>query len=72
MAWCNKHNREMLKSKYGENQFWCPDCSNEKKEAGGFQKAEKPTDKQHEEIMEEFKKLNKRIDGLAQFLGESK
>ncbi len=38
----------------------------------GFQKIENPVDTQHEEIMGEFKKMNRRLDGLAQFLGENK
>ncbi len=46
---------------------------NPEKKSGneGFQKIEKPADKS-DEILEEIKKLNKRMDGLAQFLGENK
>ena len=39
MPYCDKHNREMLKSKFGEGEFWCPDCAKERKakreQAGG-------------------------------------
>ena len=31
--YCSIHNRKMLPSKFGENQYWCPDCFKAKKEA---------------------------------------
>ena len=32
-TFCDIHQRPMLKSKFGDNEFWCPDCHKAKKEA---------------------------------------
>ena len=69
MPWCSKHNREMLKSKYGDNQFWCPDCSREKKEAGGFQKAVQPD--RTEEILEAQRKTYAKLLDLEKEIREA-
>ena len=72
----------VLKEKEGQKFWGCPnwkECGGKtipfggyKKKSGaeGFQKV--GSDTQHEEIMKEFEKLNKRLDNLAQFLGENK
>ena len=36
MPYCSKHNRDMLPSKFGKGEFWCPDCNDEKKKAKGL------------------------------------
>ena len=36
MPYCSKHNRDMLPSKFGKGEFWCPDCNDERKKAKGL------------------------------------
>jgi len=51
----------MLISKFGENQFWCPDCYNEKK----AQKMRPAVEKQGEgELMDALRKIYEKLNEI--------
>ena len=68
MPYCSKHNRDMLPSKFGKGEFWCPDCNEEKKKAKGLgggnvieEIIEKVLEKELKGIKDSLKIMNENI-----------
>uniref|UniRef100_A0A6M3KX70 Uncharacterized protein n=1 Tax=viral metagenome TaxID=1070528 RepID=A0A6M3KX70_9ZZZZ len=69
-TWCNRHNRDMIPSKFGGE--WCPDCARERKEkkesSQGFQKAVSG----NESIMGALRQIYIKLDELEKEIKQIK
>jgi len=63
IPYCEKHQIRMLPSKFREGEFWCPQCSAERKQSQGFQPV---VSQQKIEALEILKRIEEKIDKLLE------